>query len=213
MQKQVSGIPRKIIPSGCVKLTQGIDCRKVALHWVVRAWVPDSNGHATGHTIDYGVTEVRGTTVGTDEGLDEALKRALSERREAIEDEPYQTADGEILPIGMTLVDAGWRSEAIYEWCNQAGLSFKPSMGFGKSSGCTSPSFYPPVRATTDKKVGDQWFLSRRPKGVWLTCLNADDWKAWEHDRWVSDPEKPGALLLFGERPPPDVLQKNPQAL
>lgn len=209
IQKQVSGLPRRLVPMGAVKLTQGIDCRKVALHWVVRAWMPDG----TGHTIDYGVTEVRGTTVGTDEGLDEALKRALSERKAQIEETPYANQDGTAVKLDMTVIDSGWRSEAIYEWTLQAGLSWKPSMGFGKSSGCASPQFFPPVRGTQDKKCGDQWFLSRRPKGVWLVCMNADDWKAWEHDRWMSDPLQAGALLLFGDKPAAAVLQKNPHAM
>lgn len=56
IQRQLSGLDRKIVPAGCVKLTRGIDCRKTALHWVVRAWRQDG----TGFTIDYGVKEVRG---------------------------------------------------------------------------------------------------------------------------------------------------------
>ena len=62
IQRQLSGYERKVIPSGCILLTCGIDVRKVALHWVVRAWMPDG----TGYTIDYGVHEVIGTQYGVD---------------------------------------------------------------------------------------------------------------------------------------------------
>jgi hypothetical protein len=73
-------------------------------------------------------------------------------------------------------------------------------MGFGRTNGCTHANFSPPVRSTTNKKVGDGWFLSRQPKKrVWLVCMDADRWKAWEHDRWMTPTDKPGTLFLFGD--------------
>ncbi len=204
VQTQVSGYERKAIPPGCTVLVQAIDCRKVALHFVVRAFQPDS----TGYTIDYGVQEVHGTTVGTDEGLDDALKRALRARMEAIRDEPYLDHNGEPMPVALTLVDAGWRTTAIYDFCLEWGaLDLRPAMGFGKSAGCTQANFAPPVRTTTDKKTGDGWFLSRRPVqghagGIWLVCMDTDRWKAFEHDRWMTSPEKPGCMFNFGQPAP-----------
>ena len=198
IQSQVSGYPRRIIPAGCKWLSCGIDCRKLGLHFVVRAWRPNEQGPATGYTIDYGFHETHGTITGSDEGLDNALVKALHDRREAIEADGYCTEDGEIMPIGMTLVDAGWRTEAVYKFCHEAGLSFKPAMGFGKSAGCASANFNSPVRSSPDKKIGFRWFLSRRPSGVWLCCMDADHWKSWEHDRWMTDPAKPGTILVFG---------------
>jgi hypothetical protein len=199
VQRQVSGYPRKIVPPGCTVITQGIDCGKVILHWVVRAWKVDETGClVTGYTIDYGFQDVLGTTIGSDAGLDDAIQRALFARREAMVLANYETEAGEIRDIDLTLVDAGYRTEAVYDGCKKLGLSFKPYMGFGKSNGCVKTSFTAPVRSTIDKKPGDRWFLSRQPRGTWLVCGDADWWKAWEHDRWLTDPHKPGALVLFG---------------
>ena len=200
IQKQVSGFPRKIVPPGCSILTQGIDCRKVALHWVVRAWAVDEQDCLiTGYTIDYGIQDVWGTTVGSDAGVDEALVRALVARKAAMDDARYQTEKGEIRDIDLSLVDAGWRTEAIYEGCRQLGLGFRPSMGFGKSNGCVKTSFTSPTKSSPDKKVGDRWFLSKQPKGTWLVVMDSDFWKSWEHDRWMSDPNRNGSLQLWGE--------------
>lgn len=55
-----------------------------------------------------------------------------------------------------------------------------------------------PVKPTADKKTGDRWFLSRQPRGTWLVCGDADFWKSWEHDRWLTDAHKNGSLVLFG---------------
>lgn len=195
IQRQVSGYPRKCVPPGCTHLTQGIDVRKVHLHFVVRAWREDG----TGYTIDYGIQEVHGTKVGSDEGLDEALVRALHARREAVTQSPYTSEDGRIRPLDLTLVDSGYRDQAIYRFCREAGLGFRPAKGFGKTSGCAAPNFHGPVRSSPDKKVGDRWFLSRQPGRVWLVCTDADHWKAWEHDRWLTAPDRPGSLMLFGE--------------
>jgi hypothetical protein len=199
VQRQVSGFARKVVPPGCSIITQGIDCRKVALHWVVRAWRVDENDClVTGYTIDYGIQDVWGTTIGTDEGVDDALIRALVARKEAMDTANYATEKGEIRDVDLSLVDAGWRTEAIYEATRQLGLGFRPSMGFGKSNGCVKTSFDCPVKSSPDKKVGDRWFLSKRPKGTWLVAMDSDFWKSWEHDRWMSDPNKNGSLQLWG---------------
>ena len=151
---------------------------------------------ATRSTTAY--QDVYGTTVGSDEGLDEALQRALLARREAMVLANYETEAGEIRDIDLTLVDAGYRTEAVYDACRELGLAFKPYMGFGKSNGCVKTNFTAPVKPTADKKTGDRWFLSRQPRGTWLVCGDADFWKAWEHDRWLTDPAQAGSLVLFG---------------
>jgi hypothetical protein len=194
IQKQLSGYQRKVVPPECTVLTQGIDVRKVALHWVVRAWRPDG----TGFTIDYGIHEVHGTTYGSDEGLDVAVKRAILARLEATNETEYLTTSGQRMPVDLTLVDAGWRTNAVYAACAEAGLGVLPIMGFGKSAGCTQANFADVQRRSQDRKPGDGWFLSRKGR-LWLVCADTDRWKAWEHDRWMTASSKPGCLTIFGE--------------
>jgi hypothetical protein len=200
IQTQVSGFPRKVVPPGCSWITQAIDVRKAGLHFVVRAWLLDNeNCLSTAYTIDYGFQDSHGTTPGSDEGVDVAIKQAILARKDMMECEPYTDTGGVVRKVDLTLVDAGWRTEAIYEACREIGLDWKPAMGFGKSNGCAKTSFTGVVHNTTDKKKGDRWFLSRRPGGTWLVCMDTDFWKSWEHDRWMSDPNKAGTVLLWGE--------------
>jgi hypothetical protein len=200
IQKQVSGYNRRIVPPGCVVLSQGIDVRKTALHWVVRAWQMDG----TGWTIDYGVHEVRGTIYGSDEGQDFAIRRAILERMEATKESGFTlVGSDEQISVAITLIDASWLTDTIYGACLTLGTGIMPVMGFGKSSGCVQANFADIQRRTDDKKPGDNWFLSRKQK-TWLVCANADHWKAWEHNRWLTTPGKPGAMQVFGlesERP------------
>jgi hypothetical protein len=114
IQEQVSGYARKVIPTGCIKLTAGIDVGKYYLHWVVRAWRADG----TGFTIDYGHHDVIGTSKGTEDGLDVAIKRAIFSLVDAIKTADYAQADGEVQFVNRILIDAGWRTQAIYSACS-----------------------------------------------------------------------------------------------
>jgi hypothetical protein len=192
VQRQLSGHGRRAIPQGCTVLVHGIDVRKVALHWVVRAF---DLARLAVYTIDYGVHEVLGTTYGSDEGLELALRRAILSRMETVKENPYE------LPLDLSVVDASWQTDAIYSACAEAnalGLGpLMPIMGFGKSAGCVQANFSDVQRRTLDRKPGDGWFLSRKGK-LWLICADADRWKQWEHERWMTAPGKPGCAYLFG---------------
>lgn len=193
IQRKVNGLDRGIVPRQCHLLTIGVDVRKTELHWVARAWEPN----ATGHTVHYGIHDVRGTIRGSDEGLDVAIHKAILELVEKIRRNPFCKEDGEIIDASLVLIDAGYRTDAVYGACHQAGAGVMPVMGFGKSSGCTQANFAEAQRATIDKRPGDGWFLSRKGK-VWLVCADADRWKAWEHDRWLTDAGKPGSMMIWG---------------
>lgn len=194
VQSQVSGYGRGVVPPGCTVITQGIDCRKVALHWVVRAWRSD----CTSFVIDYGVEDVTGTTIGSDEGVEAALIRAVKSRFDRIDEEPYRTVDGDEVPLNLTLIDAGWKTSVIYQACGMLGAKVKPAMGFGRSQGAVQMRFEGPARTTKDRKPGDGWFLKRQAGGQWLVCSDADRWKTFEHDRWQTATDKPGAAFAWG---------------
>jgi len=195
IQKQLNGLGRRVIPNGATLLTQGIDVRKRALHWVVRAWTPDGSFH----TIDYGIHEVVGTQYAVDEGVDVAVLNAICDRYEAMKDTEYLTEEGGRMPVDLTLVDAGWKTDAVYAACMKIGAGIMPVMGFGKSSGCTQANFHEQQRNSKDKKPGDGWFLSRR-KALWLVCADTDRWKGWEHDRWMTKPGSLACGYMYGQQ-------------
>ncbi len=199
IQRQVNGLDRRVIPTGCVKLTQGIDVRKIALHWVIRAWKP--NG--TFHTIDYGIHEVHGTTYGKDEGVDAAIIRSICDRMESTKATQFVTGEGEEMPVDLTLVDSGYKTDAVYAACLRIGAGIMPVKGLDKSSGCVPGNYHEMLRDSADRRKGDHWFLARQPQ-LWLVMADADHWKGWEHDRWMTSPDLPGCGFMFGQGPPPN---------
>ncbi len=142
IQRQVSGYARHVLPPGCDLLTQGIDVRKSALHWVVRAWRKEP---WAGYTVAYGVQDVVGTVAGSDEGVDVALRRAIHARWVEFREQEWLDQDGNVIqpPDNLTLIDAGWKTDTIYQVCQELGAGIMPSMGFGRSNGCVATSFRP----------------------------------------------------------------------
>lgn len=202
--KKLSGFAMGVVPPNCTVLSQGMDVGKRYLHWVVRAFSTDGSSY----TIDYGVTNVYGVTTGSEEGLDDAIQAAVSTRMEELAASTYMKPDGEVVPVTMTLVDARYRTQAIYAACSQLGLGIRPVMGYGKSHGCVKMSWTDAKSRTKDRRPGgDGWFEARQQigqgKSIWMVAIDADRWKAYEHDRWLTAPGKPGCLWLYGE-PGPD---------
>jgi hypothetical protein len=81
-------------------------------------------------------------------------------------------------------------------------MGVMPSKGLGKSAGCVSASFTDAQKATRDRTPGDGWFITRcgaPGEQLSLVSMDTDRWKAWEHDRWMTDPGQVGALTLFGQ--------------
>ena len=198
IRRQVSGFAQGVVPPDCVVLAHGVDVGKYKLHWVVRAFRADG----TGFTVDYGQHDVYNTKYGSDEGLDRAIRREVVRRVSEFRDMPYakQFRDS------LTLVDSGYRTEAVYAACEDLGMGVMPIKGIGYSAGVAQQGrFVDEMKHTKLKEpVCDGVFLSTQylpPLNPFqLVCADADQWKAWEHDRWMTAQDKPGCLFLFGEK-------------
>lgn len=197
VQRQTSGLERGVVPEGCTVLVHGVDVGKWWIHWVVRAFKPDG----TGFVIDYGRQNVYGTKANSDEGLDRAIKREVLRRITDFREMAYSQQ----IRDSLTLVDSGYRTDAVYAACLEAGPGVMPIKGFGQSAGCIRAVFNDIARRTKDKTpICDGVFLSthREPgePAFKFVCASADQWKAWEHDRWMTAHDKPGCLFLYGEK-------------
>lgn len=199
IQKQVNGFSQRQIPPNCSLIVRGIDVGKYHIHVVVRA-VEDGNT-PTMHTIDYRILDVAGTEVGSDVGLDEAIKRTLFNLAES-EDAIYYHVDGQEAEADLTLVDARYRKQAVCEACAELsamGKDWRPAMGAGTTAGSNGlRRFTPKQKKSRLVKPGHGWYITRESGDYWLVVMDTDRWKEFEHDRWLSDPSMPGALLLFG---------------
>lgn len=208
IQRQVSGFGKGVIPPGCILLTHGCDVGKTkGFHWVVRAWRPDG----TRFTIDYGNMDVIGAKYGSDEGLERALYNAVLRRMDEFRaamrgdgDTPYITGDGELLNESLSLFDARWKTDTIIKAVLACGLRVNAILGIGQSAGCVSGRFRDITQSSNTRRLcgttGAYEELHAGDYGkCWAVHADADRWKEFEHDGWMTATDKPGCSFLFGE--------------
>lgn len=196
IMNQLSGYARYIVPPGCSVITQGVDVKKEGLHYVVKAWAPD----ATNYVIDYAFHAAHGWRYGTEEGEEIAVRNAILSRMEELRTaSPYRTVDGETVPVTLTMVDSGWRTNAVYAACETIGMGIMPAKGCGLSFGCSMRSYHEQRQSTVTYIRGDGWRWARIRPGLKLVEPDTDRWKAFEHARWLTPPGKPGAAYVFGK--------------
>lgn len=195
IQRKTNGFARGIIPPGCTVLSHTSDVGKTkGFHWVVRAWMPDG----TGFTIDYGRQTVYDTIYGSDEGLDAAIHAAVIRRMQEFRDMNY-AGGAEIETI--SLFDARYRTDAVLSAVAQCGLGVYGYFGIGKSAGCVPGTFRELTAVSaTRRKLNCQGAYLERKGNNWAVMGNADQWKAYEHDRWMSAADRPGCMTLWGEQ-------------
>lgn len=195
--EKLSGLDRGVVPPGATVLTAAIDCGKTMLHWCVQAW----NKQAFGSVIDYGVQDVWPTNRDNDNAVELAILQALLTLRDQLLSTQYATPDGEILPLQTCLVDSGWKERPIYEFVRRSGGTiFKASKGMGESADSGRRShFRAPDKQSGTKRVGEHCFASFQEQAqLWLFGLDADYWKSWVHQRWMTPNEQAGCLTVFG---------------
>lgn len=199
VRSRLSGVSRGICPIGTTVLTAFIDVGKIGLHWSAKAWGPG----AWSCVVDHGVQNVHNAEDNR-VGPERAILAALHQWREDMLSAPLLTHDGEARRFDAVIIDSGNWSDVIYKFVRQVGgAPFWAGKGFGSGYG-RSP-FHAPKASTDKVRVGNQWALSyQKDAGLWLFEHNADHWKRFAHDRWLTPTWnddrtfRPGGASLFG---------------
>src|SRR5688500_5361874 len=95
----------------------------------------------------------------------------------------YSTADGQVKQIDRTLIDSGFRPNAVFAACAEAGLGVQPIKG--------DYNFKISQHRTATRIAGDGW-EQRYENGLWYVLAETTQWKRFEHDRWMTGPDHPG---------------------
>lgn len=194
---RLSGLERRVVPKDAVLITRGVDVRKTELHWVVIAWTRDG----AGVIIDYGIYRL-----GTDEmaaaDCEVEILKGLRKWRAEHDDNPYHKEGGEIVDVGLTLIDMGWKDEhwttqPVQVFCREAGSEYLPSKG--------TPNYRRPQQADR-KLIGDNWHIEFPDPFV---SMNADHWKLKVHEGLLLEAGQPGSLTLFNHPIDDGRVQRN----
>jgi hypothetical protein len=141
-----------------------------------------------------------------------AILDALLEFRDMAAAGWADAGTGEARALDLALVDAGYARGAfdlpVYEFCRQS-PGYQPSKGYGTGSG--QASYRALAAPGPGRRLGHHWHATWQPhpKRAWLHHLDADYWKKAVHDGFLTPPERPGALTVFGDDPVAHRLYAN----
>ena len=184
-QQRLSGLERRVVPGESILITRGMDVRKTELHYAAIAWTLQG----AGYIIDYSTWRL-GTEDMAAADCEVEILKGLRNWKAWSEENPYCKEGGEIVDVGLTLIDMGWKdehwnSQPVQVFCAEAGREFLPSKG--------TPNYRRPSQS--DRKViGDHWHIEFPDPFV---SMNADHWKLKVHEGFLLEPGQAGSLVLF----------------
>lgn len=173
---RLSGLSRRICPANTRYLSVGVDVGKYQLHWTVCAWWEGAGGCV----VDYGTEKVYGTSQGdgdiaTEKEVFEALVR-LRDRLNAYE---YKDTTDTLRRLQCGYIDSGAYTNAIYAFVKQCGGIWHAIKGL--------PNYRQRTRNQRGLRVGKHQHEQDMPAvGISLTELDADYWKQFVHERFLT---------------------------
>lgn len=209
--------PKGSVPKSSKWITLGVDVGKFRCHWVAIAWLLGKEVR-TGLVIDYGTIEMaiyqgEEKITANDVGFDQVFDVAMADWLKRV-NHGWLGHEGELIPFDALWIDSRWQGEddddviydAIREWADPRIL---PVMGHGKNNYRNSPYRAPRVNPKTGAmgrtatKLGHYYHIDFVPEIMMQRAhVNADAWKLITQQRITTEPDKPGALLLFESKNP-----------
>jgi phage terminase large subunit GpA-like protein len=211
---QVAGklnkVPRGAVPRECPRLTAGVDVQAKVIFWAVTAW----DERFGGAVVDYGtfppqnrayfsaadarpsLADHFGERLG-EEALVYAGLKAVTEMLLGRGFGQHET--GHTLRVEKLLIDSGWQTETVYQFCRQSGAGSVvwPSKGRGVKAGDKPMSQW--ARKPGDR-VGWNWRVDVEGPRNRVILFDANAWKSFVTERLRSAPGSPGCLWLPGEK-------------
>lgn len=213
IEEKINRLERGMVPKWATRLVASADVQGKLLYWVVMALADDF----TAHIVDYGTEPeqprsyftlreasktLQGSldAAGKQGGQEAAVWHGLSLLEQRIAAKTWKREDEVELKVERFLVDSGWLTETVYEYCRRSALAavLMPSKGF--SIGAAS-------RAMTEwevkphEKPGFHVVVTTDPGKRSNRLLKFDSffWKTFLCSRIKA--LGPGALSVFGDRP------------
>jgi len=201
VQRKLAGTPRGVAPAGTQYITGHIDVHGRALYWVFVAWLPGR----VGVVIDYGTEPVHSPIAGalvSDENIEHtqrAIFTALVSLRDWEHNHGWPRADtGEVIHLGMGLIDTGWMPEPVGLFIKATtGNIWRAAKGYGSGHKQTYR------RPTTIRRGqgAQHWWRKRQSDGMMMFHIDADHYKNAVHQGFLTPEKMPGSLAIFGDDP------------
>jgi len=207
---KTNGRRRGEVPVKCEHLTAFIDVQQKVLFYVVAAWQPDF----TGYVVDYGtypeqnrsyftVREVERTLrrVHQGMGVEGAIYAGLEALTGDVLGREWPRDDGAVMRIGLCLVDQGWQTDVVHQFCRQSehAAVLMPARGHGVTASQKPISEYDRHRGD---RIGHHWWMPSvtRKRALRHVEIDTNYWKSFVHERLATAMGDAGCLSIFGRK-------------
>jgi phage terminase large subunit GpA-like protein len=130
-----------------------------------------------------------------------AIYAGLKALTENLLSRAWKTEQGVEMRIDRCLIDSGWNTDTIYQFCRQcafAGVIY-PSKGYGIGAAKVPISEWP---IKPGERSGYAWRLSAPESGRGRTVkIDVNLWKSFIRERLATPEGSPGCLMLCGSQP------------
>jgi hypothetical protein len=209
--EKTNGLRRGQVPLKCEHLTAFIDVQQKLLFYVVAAW--ESN--FTGYVVNYGTYPQQNRRYFTVRDADRTLRRihqgmgiegAIYAGLEGLTAElltrEWSRDDGAVMRIGLCLVDQGWQTDLVHQFCRQSehAALLMPARGHGITASQKPISEYDRRRGD---KIGHHWWIPSvtRKRALRHVEIDTNYWKTFVHERLATAMGDAGCLSIFGSKP------------
>lgn len=209
---KLSNVPRREVPHDATTLTAFIDVQKSMLFYVVMAFAPGF----TGYVVDYGsfpdqrrdyftLTDAPlplDRMQGAPDGEEARIVWALGVLVSALMDREWpREKSGAPNKLDLCVIDSGYSSQLIYQFCRRSKYRILPSKGQAYHAGTRWATGE--GKSNPGDKRGYHWHLpaAKEERGVKLLLYDAGPWKSFLHARLATPVGSPGCLSLFGDDP------------
>ncbi|NLW49349.1 MAG: hypothetical protein GXY85_00715 [Candidatus Brocadiaceae bacterium] len=207
MAGKTNGRQRSQVPVKCGHVTAFIDVGQKLLYYVVAAW----EAGFTGYVIEYGTYPEQPISYFTSRDVDRTLRRlhqgmgvegAIYAGLEALTGEllskEWPRDDGAVMRIGRCLIDQGWQTDVVHQFCRQSehAAVLMPARGHGITASQKPISEYDRHRGD---KIGHHWWIPSVTRKRALRHVEVDTNSACERsERTSRAPAKAGASAAGG---------------
>jgi hypothetical protein len=197
-----SGFDYRVVPPETVRLTVGVDIKKLGAHWVAVAW----DEHCVGSIVEYHFW--RFATAGQrPEACENAVLEGLRDWWQWIQTHKPWREDLDVEASAWfpdwTLLDSGWKNEG---WSVQPVTVFASEVGFGRCLPCKGFGKYRRPLPHIGIRLFDECHIDRRTRSP-LCDVNPDVYKTRVQEAFKADFGTPGSLGLHAPRTGPDGRQ------
>lgn len=208
LTRKVSGLPWRVVPHECTRITAFIDVGATVLWWATTAWTEQYGGSIIEYgawprqTKNYfGAKDAVPNITTNREHLPEPARvyAAIQDLLTEICGREYEREQGGTLPIDRVLVDSGWQTDTVYKSCRESAHAtiVIPSKGYAVNASGRSVGEW-------DRKPGEivgwNWRIGRQTNnGRGRLCVfDPNSWKTFCLDRLIASPGSKTSVSLPG---------------